>query len=203
MCSAGSSNVNILHPPSHSPVPGPGIPHPSNGRLVRSLFLFLSVSIAHKHTDLTPFLSRCNYFRPAISFLAYLPHTFLHFPLFAGVPFFTLPSFPFLPPIFSPSTTLHRLSLSCSLIYLHSGVWGMQTVLCRASRALLCPSRPGLRFVMLDNTLRCRDKTSAAADKKSLVLSFSLHCLLHFSLGDAEFSGSFLSAREGMKIRLG
>ncbi|KAI4832768.1 hypothetical protein KUCAC02_015717, partial [Chaenocephalus aceratus] len=31
MCSAGSSNVNILHPPSHSPVPGPGIPHPSNG----------------------------------------------------------------------------------------------------------------------------------------------------------------------------
>ncbi|KAI9545713.1 hypothetical protein NQZ68_034483 [Dissostichus eleginoides] len=32
MCSAGSSNVNILHPPSHSPVPGPGIPHPSNGR---------------------------------------------------------------------------------------------------------------------------------------------------------------------------
>lgn len=50
MCSAGSSNVNILHPPSHSPVPGPGIPHPSNGRLVPSLFLFLSVSIAHKHT---------------------------------------------------------------------------------------------------------------------------------------------------------
>lgn len=36
----------------------------------------------------------------------------------------------------------------------------------RASRALLCPSRPRLRFVMLDNARQCRDKT---ADKKSLV----------------------------------
>lgn len=70
----------------------------------------------------------------------------------------------------------------------------------RASRALLCPSRPGLRFVMLDNTRQCRDKTSATADKKSLVFSFPFHCLLHFSHGDAEFSGPFLSERRGMKI---
>lgn len=39
----------------------------------------------------------------------------------------------------------------------------------RARTAPLCPSRPGLRFVMLDNTQQRGDKISAAANKKSLV----------------------------------
>lgn len=91
--------MNILHPPSYSPVPGPGIPRLSNGRLAPSLFLFLSV--LHTNTGLLPFLSLCSYFRAAISFLPYLPHIFLHF-LFAGVSFFILALFPFLPPIYTP-----------------------------------------------------------------------------------------------------
>lgn len=53
---------------------------------------------------------------------------------------------------------------------------------------------------MLDNTRQCRDKTSAAADKKSLVFSFPFHRLMHFSHGDAGFSGPFLLAGRGMKI---
>ena len=126
MCSAGSSNVNILHPPSHSPVPGPGIPHPSNSRLVPALFLFLSLSVAHKHTETHSFLSLCDYFRPTISFLPYLPHTFLHF-LFAAVPSIGLPSFPFpsfhlfFPPTNPPSPSLSLLSCSLIWVYLHGG----------------------------------------------------------------------------------
>ena len=112
MCSAGSSNVNILHPPSHSPVPGPGIPLPSNGRLVPTLFLFLSsfLSVTHKHTHRLLF-SFCPYAttsKPSISFLLNSPHTFLHF-LFAS---FTLPPFPFLPSIFFFFPPLQQPSIS-------------------------------------------------------------------------------------------
>lgn len=53
---------------------------------------------------------------------------------------------------------------------------------------------------MLDNTRQCGDKSSDATDKKSLVFSFPFHHLMHFSHGDAEFSGTFLLAGRGMKI---
>lgn len=119
MCSAGSSNVNILHPPSHSPVPGPGIPLPSNGRLVPALFLFLSV--AHKHTQTYALFVPMQLLQ-TISFLPYLPHTFLHF-LFAAMPSFTLPSFHlfFLPPFNKPSISI-AVCPSAALsfwVYLH------------------------------------------------------------------------------------
>lgn len=216
MCSAGSSNVNILHPPSHSPVPEPGIPLPSNGRLVPTLFLFLSVSVAHKRTQtyslFVPMqLLQTNYFLP--SFLTYLPHTFLHF-LSAATPSFILPSF-HLFFLLTPPTTLNNnnppspsrsLSFSCSLIL---GLFAWQSVkdadsVQRAgpARALLCPSRPGLRFVMLDNARQCRDKKPRPPQTKRALFFplFPFHRLLHFSHGDAEFSGPFLLAGRGMKI---
>lgn len=91
--------------------------------------------------------------------------------------------------VFSPSTTLHLLSAFPQLLA-DLSLFAWQSVkdadsVSRASRALPCPSRPGLRFVMLDNTLQCRDKTSATAHKKSLVFfpffpPFPFHRLLHF-----------------------
>lgn len=90
--------MNILHPPSHSPVPGPGIPLPSNGRLVPSLFLFLSVSVTHNHTQTYSLLSLCNYSKP--SFLT----CHIHFLISSLQPFHPLSFLHFLPflPSFSP-----------------------------------------------------------------------------------------------------
>lgn len=104
MCSAGSSNVNILHPPSHSPVPGPGIPLPSNGRLVTHSFFFLFSFCCTQTLFFCPCATTSNHLFP--SFL-YLPHTFLHF-LFAAIlhsSFISSFHLLFFPP--SPSTTLH------------------------------------------------------------------------------------------------
>lgn len=165
-----------------------------------------SLSFLHTNTQTSLFLSLCNYFRALFpSSLTCHIHFFISSLQPSHPSFFY---FLFLPTIFfsPPSTTLH---LHCSLPQLLSHLGficmaerkGCRQRASRASRALLCPSRPGLRFVMLDNTRQCRDKTSAAADKKSLVFSFPFHRLLHFSHGDAEFSGPFLSAQgRGMKI---
>ena len=106
MCSAGSSNVNILHPPSYSPVPGPGIPLPSNGRLAPTLFLFL----LHTNTDL---LSFCPY-ATASKTVHFLPFLTCHIHFLLSSPYFSLPSLPF-HLIFSPSSTTLHLSLSLSL----------------------------------------------------------------------------------------
>ena len=74
MCSAGSSTVNILHPPPYSLLPGPGIPHPSNGRLVPTLFLCPSPCVPLKHTQANsfsvPHATTWNYFLPS-----FLPHS--------------------------------------------------------------------------------------------------------------------------------
>lgn len=95
MCSVGSSNVNILHPPSHSTVPAPGIPLPSNGRLVPSLFLFLSLRCPQTHTGLLSFCPDAT--PPAHLFPSFLTchiHFFisslnpLHPALFISLPFF-------------------------------------------------------------------------------------------------------------------
>lgn len=106
MCSAGSSNVNILHPPSYSPVPGPGIPLPSNGRLAPTLFLFL----LHTNTDL---LSFCPYATASkncpLPSLPYLPHTFPPFLPVLLSSFTSLPSYFF--PLFNNPPSL-SLSLS-------------------------------------------------------------------------------------------
>lgn len=112
MCSAGSSNVNILHPPSHSPVPGPGIPHPSKGRLVPALFLFPSCTQTDTHTQTSPFFFFCprattsdQLFPSSLPrhihfFISSLqpshPSPFLRFPSFLPYHLFT-----------PPSTTLH------------------------------------------------------------------------------------------------
>lgn len=167
MCSAGSSNVNILHPPSHSPVPGPGIPHPSNGQLLPALFL----CVAHKRTQTYSLLAPVQLLEANYFLLSFFP-CHIHFSISSFHPCFVLFLFP-LSSVFSPSTTLHLLSAFLQLLA-DLSLFAWQSVkdadsVSRASRALPCPSRPGLRFVMLDNTLQCRDKTSATAHKKSLV----------------------------------
>lgn len=107
MCSAGSSNVNILHPPSHSPVPGPGIPHPSNSRLVPALFLFLSLSVAHKNrlTLFCPYATTSDQLFP--SFLTYYISSF---PLCSRpIRRSSFIFLSFLPSFFSLQQTLHLL----------------------------------------------------------------------------------------------
>lgn len=102
MCSVGSSNVNILHPPSYSPVPGPGIPLPSNGRLVPTLSFFLSCLLAcllpTKTHRITLFLSPHNYFESSNSF-PFLLATYIS-------------SFPFLQPFHLSLISLPFLFLS-------------------------------------------------------------------------------------------
>lgn len=133
MCSAGSSNVNILHPPSHSPVPGPGIPHPSKGRLVPALFLFPSCTQTDTHTQTSPFfffvpaqLLQTNYFLPPflatyISLFPLCSHPILH------PSFVSLPSFPtiFLPPLQQPSISTPLLFPQ---LLSHLGLFAWQSV---------------------------------------------------------------------------
>lgn len=202
MCSAGSSNVNILHPPSHSPVPGPGIPHPSNGQLLPALFL----CVAHKRTQTYSLLAPVQLLEANYFLLSFFP-CHIHFSISSFHPCLVLFLFP-LSSVFSPSTTLHLLSTFLQLLA-DLSLFAWQSVkdadsVSRASRALPCPSRPGLRFVMLDNTLQCRDKTSATAHKKSLVffLFFFRPPFLstaYCTFGDADFCEAFLSAGTGIK----
>lgn len=88
-----------------------------------------------------------------------------------AIPSFILPSF--LPSFFLLLPLQQPLHLHRSLPQLlsHLGLFAWQSVkdvdsVSRASRALLRPSRPGLRFVMLDNTLQCGDKTSGRRRQK-------------------------------------
>lgn len=182
MCSVGSSDVSILHPPSLSPVPGPGIPLPAMAG--ESLFHPLFLSINHKHTQ------NHSRFQPSISFLPYFATFSVSSTCLCVIPLSTA--------VFSFQLTLSA-TLSFWFICMVEDIKKRDAdSASRARTAPLCPSRPRLRFVMLDNTRQRGDKISAAANKKSLVfftLSLS-NCWLHFLREHAEFSRPFLWARE-------
>lgn len=102
MCSVGSSDVSILHPPSLSPVPGPGIPLPAMAG--ESLFFPLFLSVDHKHTE------NHSYLQASISFLTFFT-TFFSSPTCLRVA-------PFPYRVFFPA---HPLGCSLILVYLHGG----------------------------------------------------------------------------------
>lgn len=127
-----------------------------------TLFLpLLFLSVDHNH------IRNCSCFQPSISFLSYFTTFSVSSTCLRVIPLSTAGfSFLFRSPSQLPS---------------HSGLFawwrigGGKKDADRASRARtapLCPSRPGLRFVMLDNARQRGDKISTAANKKSLVFFF-------------------------------
>lgn len=111
---------------------------------------------------------------------------------------FLIPSLrPSHPSLFHPSLYCNELCVSPLQLPLSPQLLSHLGFICmdadgvsRASRALLCPSRPRLRFVMPDNTRQCRDnKPQPARTKRALFLSFPLlpaaYCSSRF--GDALF----------------
>lgn len=143
--------------------------------------LFFSALHTSAHR-LILFWPLCNYLKANYFLLSFFP-CHIHFSISSFHPCLVLFLFP-LSSVFSPSTTLHLLSAFLQLLA-DLSLFAWQSVkdadsVSRASRALPCPSRPGLRFVMLDNTLQCRDKTSATAHKKSLVFFLFFFAPLSF-----------------------